>query len=106
MSRRLGLRCSALLVLSLAFFSDPGNNVACRDRISSRSLPATDEVRITDISGREQTNRPVSISRPFVKGEVPTFAQASLDGKPPLTRCDVKNRVPYCCLNVFIARFI
>jgi hypothetical protein len=106
MGRHLGLRCTELLVLSFAFVSAPGNNVACRDRTSSRSLPATDEVRITDISGREQTNRPVSISRPFVKGEVPNFAQASLDGKPLLTQCDVKNRWPDGSLKFAIVSFI
>jgi hypothetical protein len=95
-----------MVVLGFAFLSDSGNNAAFRGRSSSRSLPATDEVRITDISGREQTNRPISISRPFVKGEIPNFAQASIDGKPLLTQCDVKNRWPDNSLKFAIVSFI
>jgi len=57
-------------------------------------LSAADEVRITDISRAVQTNRPLSIARPFVQGEIHDFAQAAINGAPLPTQCDVKNRWP------------
>jgi hypothetical protein len=73
---------------------------------SSERLPATDEVRITDISRAVQTNRPISIARPFVQGEIHDFAQALINGSPLPTQCDVKNRWPDGSLKFAIVSFI
>ena len=56
--------------------------------------PAGDDVTIADGSGSGQTNRAVSIARAFVQGEIANFAQASINGTPLATQCDVKNRWP------------
>ena len=68
--------------------------------------PAGDEVTITDGSGLGQTNRPVSISRPFVQGEIANFAQASIGGTALLTQCDVKNRWPDGSLKFAVVSFV
>jgi hypothetical protein len=68
--------------------------------------PAGDDITISDTSGSAQTNRPVSISRPFVQGEIPNFAQASTNGTPLLTQCDVKNRWPDGSLKFAVVSFI
>src|SRR5580700_4649919 len=73
---------------------------------SSERLPATDEVRITDISRAVQTNRPISIARPFVQGEIHDFAQALINGSPLPTQCDVKNRWPDGSLKFAIVSFL
>jgi hypothetical protein len=68
--------------------------------------PAGDDITMSDTSGSAQTNRPVSISRPFVQGEIPSFAQASIDGTPLLTQCDVKNRWPDGSLKFAVVSFV
>ena len=68
--------------------------------------PAGDDITISDTSGSAQTNHPVSISRPFVRGEIPGFAQASINGTPLLTQCDVKNRWPDGSLKFAVVSFI
>src|SRR5262249_18636543 len=61
-------------------------------QVTTPPPPAGDNITLSDTSGTAQSNRPISISRPFVQGEIPNFAQASINGAPLLTQCDVKNR--------------
>jgi hypothetical protein len=68
--------------------------------------PVGDEVTITDGSGLGQSNRPVSISRPFVQGEILNFAQASIGGTALLTQCDVKTRWPDGSLKFAAVSFV
>jgi len=68
--------------------------------------PAGDDITISDNSGLGQTNRPVSISRPFVPGEIANFAQASIDNTQLPTQCDVKNRWPDGSLKFAIVSFV
>jgi len=51
-------------------------------------------VRIQDLSGRNQTERAVTISRFFAQGEIAEFAQAWVEGQQVPTQCDVKTRWP------------
>ncbi len=67
---------------------------------------ATDQVTLTDTSGSTQTNRVVSIGRPFVQGEIPNFAQASINGNAVLTQCDVKNRWSDGSLKFAVVSFV
>jgi hypothetical protein len=67
---------------------------------------AGDAVVITNSSRAAQTNRPVSIPRPFVQGEIPNFAQASINGQSLLTQCDVKNRWPDGSLKFAVVSFV
>jgi len=67
---------------------------------------AADTLTINDASGLGQTNRAVSVSRPFVEGEIPNYAQASINGAAVLTQCDVKNRWPDGSLKFAIVSFI
>ncbi len=68
--------------------------------------PVGDEITISDTTGLGQTNRPVSIARPFVQGEIANFAQASINGTSLLTQCDVKNRWPDGSLKFAIVSFV
>jgi hypothetical protein len=104
---RLGarLQCGVLITVSLGFMF-VAKNTAGDSPNSSRLLSAADQVRIIDASRHEQTNRPISIPRPFVQGEIPNFAQASINGTPLLTQCDVKNRWPDGSLKFAIVSFI
>jgi hypothetical protein len=67
---------------------------------------ADDQVTLTDASGSAQSNRPVSIARPFVQGEVGEFAQASINGSPLMTQCDVKNRWPDGSVKFAVVSFV
>ena len=58
------------------------------------------------ISGAAQSNRPISVARPFVQGEIANFAQAVIGGTAVLTQCDVKNRWPDGSLKFAIVSFI
>jgi hypothetical protein len=58
------------------------------------SAAPPNHVTITDLTGRPQTNRPVTISRVFVKGDIPHYAQAVIGGVNIATQCDVKTRWP------------
>lgn len=60
--------------------------------------PAGNNVTITDLTGATQLNRPISIPRVFVQGEIPHYAQPVLNGTTVTDvngwQCDVKNRWP------------
>src|SRR5262249_58174134 len=73
-------------------------------RSSSAPPPPSgnDTVTIQETSGNTQNNRPVSISRVFVQGEIPGFAQAVVNGTAVLTQCDVKNRWPDGSLEIAV----
>jgi hypothetical protein len=104
---RLGgrLPCGVLIAMSLGVIF-VSTKTADGSPDSSRFSSVTDQVRITDISRHGQTNHPISIPRPFVQGEIPNFAQASINGAPVLTQCDVKNRWPDGSLKFAIVSFI
>jgi len=68
--------------------------------------PAGDNITILDGSGATQTNRSISIGRPFVQGEIANFAQASINGTKLLTQCDAKNRWPDGSLKFAVVSFI
>jgi hypothetical protein len=68
--------------------------------------PVGDGITIAEETGSAQTNRPVSVARPFVQGEIANFAQASVNGTPVLTQCDVKNRWPDGSLKFAIVSFV
>jgi hypothetical protein len=104
---RLGatLQCSVLITVSLGFIF-VAKRIAGGGLNSSRLTSAADQVNIIDTSRHGQTNRPISIPRPFVQGEIPNFAQASINGTPLLTQCDVKNRWPDGSLKFAVISFI
>lgn len=56
-----------------------------------QSQPAN-TITIFDTSGTVQMNRPVSVARAFRQGDIPNFAQASVNGVAVTTQTDVKNR--------------
>lgn len=97
---RIVLLCGPFVIVSLTII---------RSVCGSDSLPsfdATDQVRIVDVSHHEQKSFPVSIPRPFIQGEIPRFAQASIKGVLLLTQCDVKNRWPDGSLKFAIVSFV
>jgi hypothetical protein len=61
---------------------------------------------VHETSGVAQSNRPVSIARPFRQGEIREFARASVDGVSVLTQCDVKNRWPDGSLKFAVVSFV
>ncbi len=63
-------------------------------------------ITVSDTSGAQQTNRVVSIARPFRQGEIANFALASVDGALVLTQCDVKSRWPDSSLRFAIVSFV
>ncbi len=69
-------------------------------------LAATNTLSIFDTSGSTQINQPISISRPFRKGDIPNFAQVKINGTAVLTQCDVKNRWADGSLKYAIVSFI
>jgi hypothetical protein len=70
-----------------------------------QSLPAN-TIAVFNTSGAVQTNRPVSVARPFRRGEIRNFAQASINGTSLLTQTDVKNRWPDGSLKFAIVSFV
>jgi len=68
----------------------------------------SDTITISDTSGSgtTQINRPVSVSRPFVQGEIPQYAQALVGGTALVTQCDVKNRWPDGSLKFAVVSFV
>lgn len=73
---------------------------------AEKQSSVADTVKIFETSGKAQSNRPISIPRAFRQGEIPNFAKASIDGKPLLTQCDVKNRWPDGSLKYAIVSFV
>jgi len=55
---------------------------------------AQNTMTITNVSGIVQTNYPLRIARPFVKGEIPNYPQVSINGVAANTQADVKQRYP------------
>src|SRR5262249_45437618 len=68
--------------------------------------PADDTLTIYETTGSAQTNRAVSVSRPFVQGEILNYAQASIGSTAVLTQCDVKNRWADGSLKFAVISFI
>jgi Purple acid Phosphatase, N-terminal domain len=72
--------------------------------------PAGDTAVVYETSGSTQTNRPVSIARAFVQGEIAGFAQPAINGTtitdPTKWQCDVKNRWPDGSLKFAIVSFV
>jgi hypothetical protein len=99
---RLGtvLRRGAFVIIGFSITGSVGGSD------SLHSFDATDQIRIIDVSHHEQKSVPVSIPRPFVQGEIPKFAQASINGTLLLTQCDVKNRWPDGSLKFAIVSFV
>ena len=96
----------AAAILAVYLFFVLNGNLVVASPSTTQSLSAADEVRIFDTSGSKQENRPVSISRSFVQGEIANFAHASVGGAPLLTQCDVKNRWPDGSLKYAIVSFV
>lgn len=103
---RVIILCTSLLALVLFFSSLSAKDAGAGNPASSHPVSSSDDVTIFDVSGSAQANRPISIPRPFVQGEIPHFAQASLNGTALLTQCDVKNRWPDGSLKFAIVSFV
>src|SRR5882724_482899 len=88
--------CLSMFLLALCSLSCP---------VSGQPL-VPNVVTISDTSGVAQTDRPVSIARPFRQGEIPSFAGVSLLDTPLLTQCDVKGRWPDGSLKFAVVSFI
>jgi len=97
---RSAARCFLLLagVACFAFSAFPS--------VPSASSASDDTITIRESSGKTQTNRPVSVSRPFLQGEIPNFVLASIGSTPLLTQCDVKNRWPDGSAKFAIVSFV
>ena len=60
--------------------------------IIKKLTPTGNGIVITERLGQAETNYPVRIGRPFVKGEISNYPQAMIDGQLLLTQADIKNR--------------
>jgi len=58
----------------------------------ANSSSSSNTIRLFNTSDSSQTNRAVSIARPFPRGKIQNFVQAKVSGVKVLTQCDVKNR--------------
>ncbi len=97
----------AMFALALACCIAPFEPVAGATTSSpAKAPPVSDTLRIYETSGKTQANRPVSIARAFRQGEIAQFAQASINGNPVLTQCDVKNRWSDGSLKYAIVSFV
>jgi hypothetical protein len=74
-------------------------------RIQESDAP-TNSVVIHNTSGSTITDRPVSISRPFRKGDIAECVSASVSGTPVTTQTDVKNRWPDGSLKFAVVSFV
>jgi hypothetical protein len=63
-------------------------------------------ITVSDLSGKGQSNRFISIGRFFKQGDIPQFAQAVVGNAPILTQCDVKNRWPDGSLKFAVISFV
>jgi len=74
--------------------------------LPSVSPASGDTITVRESSGKTQTNRPVSVSRPFRQGEIPNFVLASIGSTPLLTQSDVKDRWPDGSVKFAIVSFV
>lgn len=95
----------ALVSLAIPRSVQPADNNGINGR-ADKPENISDTITIFDESGSAQADRPVSIPRAFVQGELPKFARASVNGQALLTQCDVKNRWPDGSLKFAIVSFI
>jgi hypothetical protein len=72
---------------------------------SAVALPAN-RIVVTDTSGTAQTDRLVTLARPFREGEITGSAEAVIAGVAIPTQCDVKNRWPDGSLRFAIVTFV
>jgi len=100
------IRLGMLVVLVSGLVWTSSGSASPDNPNSHRALPALDEIKITNISRVVLTNRPISVARAFVRGEIRSFAQATISGGPLLTQCDVKNRWPDGSLKFAIVSFV
>jgi len=97
---------------------DTSNNVATASAVSitvnNTGAPppppppttAANIIVVTDQSGTTQTNRAISVARPFRQGEIAQYVQAAVDGVTVLTQTDVKNRWPDNSVKFAIVSFV
>jgi hypothetical protein len=74
--------------------------------LCASSGSGTNSITIHDTSKRNQANRPISVSRPFVQGEIPNYVLASIGTTPLETQTDVKNRWPDGSVKFAIVSFV
>jgi hypothetical protein len=91
----------ALFLLASVFLAP-----LCALCTSSGSGSGTDSITIHNTSRRNQANRPISVSRPFVQGEIPNYVLASIGTTPLQTQTDVKNRWPDGSVKFAIVSFV
>src|SRR3984885_1765248 len=101
----VSLLLAALVFLAISRSVQPAGNDGINGR-ADKPENISDTITIFDESGSAQADRPVSIPRAFVQGEIPKFARASVNGQAILTQCDVKNRWPDGSLKFAIVSFI
>jgi hypothetical protein len=97
---------SACVIFALVLILNGFNRALASVPGSSQFVSSGDSIKIYNLSRTEQTNRPVSVPRAFVQGEILNYAQAIVDGAPLLTQCDVKNRWPDGSLKYAIVSFV
>jgi hypothetical protein len=95
-----------------AVATDTGNNVGTSPVVtitvsnSVVTLPSNDTIMVYDTSGTAQTNRPVSVARPFKQGEIANFVSATIGSTAVVTQTDVKNRWPDGSLKFAVVSFV
>jgi hypothetical protein len=98
---RPGMVCRVLWLVAAAWFG-------CSEIQGALPPPskADDTITIYEMSGKTQTNRPVSVPRAFRKGEFRDFISASIGATPLLTQTDVKNRWPDGSVKFAVVSFV
>jgi hypothetical protein len=66
----------------------------------------SDTIRISELTGKTQSDRPITVARAFRQGEIRNFARATVGGVALLTQCDVKNRWPDGSLKYALVSFV
>ena len=95
-----------------AVATDTGSNVGTSPVVtisvsnSVVTLPSNDTIMVYDTSGTAQTNRPVSVARPFKQGEIANFVSATVGSTAVVTQTDVKNRWPDGSLKFAVVSFV
>ena len=68
-------------------------NISVSALFSAITIPTKNNaITITEPHGKDQTNYPVQIGRPFIKGEILDFPQAVVNGSLITTQANVKQR--------------